>query len=59
MVLREGEHRHANVREDKVLREEVEQLEDLLRARPRVVRQIVVRVVRLADSAEQHRHDTC
>lgn len=57
MVLGEREHRHTNVREDEVLGQKVEQLEDLFGALPRVIRQIVVRVVRLTDAAEEHRHD--
>lgn len=52
MVFREGEHGNPDVGEDEVLREEVEQLEQLLGSVAWVRRQIVVGVVRLADAAE-------
>lgn len=57
MMLGKRKHRHTNVGENEILRQEIEQLEDLLSALSRVVRQIVVRVVGLADAAKEHGHD--
>lgn len=57
-MLREREHGHADVAEDEVLGEEVQQLKEVLRPRPGIVREVVVRVVGLADAAKQDRDDT-
>lgn len=54
VMLGKCEHRNADVGEDEVLRQEIEQLEYLLGALTRIVRQVVVRVVRLTDAAEQN-----
>ena len=59
LVLGEGEERDADVAEDEVLREKVDELEEVLGAHPGLVREVVVGVVGLADAAEQNRHDTC
>lgn len=57
MVLGKREHRDANVGKDEILRQKVEQLKNLLGALPRVVRQIVIRIMRLAYAAKQYGHD--
>lgn len=49
-------HRDANVREYKVLGQKVEQLKDLFGALSRVLGQIVVGVVSLADATKQYGH---
>ena len=54
----EGEERDSDVAEDEVLREEVDELEEVLGAHPGLVREVVVGIVGLADSTEQYRHDT-
>lgn len=56
MMLGKGEHRDANVGEYKVLGQKVEQLKDLFGALSRVLRQIVVRVMCLANAAKQNSH---
>ena len=53
-VREEGE---TDVREDKVLGKEVDQLEELLGPPPRAWGHVDVGVVGLHDAAEQHRHD--
>ena len=58
LMLGEGEQRHADVAEDEVLREEVDELEEVFGAHPGLVREVVVGVVCLADAAKQHGHDT-
>ena len=57
-MLREGEDGDPDVREDEVLRHEVEESKELLRRRPGLRRQVVVGVVGLADAAEQDSHDS-
>ena len=57
-MLREGEDGDPDVREDEVLRHEVEESEELLRRRPGLWRQVVVGVVSLTDAAEQNSHDS-
>jgi len=56
MMLGEGKHRNSNVRKYKVLGQKVQQLEDLLGPLARVLRQVVVCVVSLTDSTEEHGH---
>lgn len=58
-MLRKREHGHTNVRKDKILRQKVEQFEDLFRSHSRIIRKIVVRVVCLTDSAKKYGHNTC
>ena len=58
-MFRERKHRHAYVTKNEVLGQKVEQLEQLLRPLSRIRTQVIVRVVGLANSAEQDRHNTC
>lgn len=58
MMLGKGEHRYANVGKDKILGQKVQKLEYLFCPLARVLRQVVVRVVSLADAAEEHGHHT-
>lgn len=58
MMLREREHRHADVREDEVFCQEVEQFKELFGPISRIRRQIVVGVMRLAYAAKQYRDNT-
>lgn len=58
MVFRKSEHRYTNVRENKVFGEEIKQLEQLFRPISRVRRQVIVGVVRLTYTTEQHCDDT-
>lgn len=52
MMLGKRKHRDANVGEYKVLSQKIEQLKDLFGALSRVLRQIVVRVVRLTNTTK-------
>ena len=54
----EGEHRDADVAEDEVLGEEIEEFEEGFGGEATVGGQVVEGVVGLADAAEQHCHDT-
>lgn len=58
-MLGEGEHRNADVGENEVLCEEIQQLKYLFRSSSWIIRQVVVRVVSLTNTAEQHSDDTC
>lgn len=52
MMLGKRKHRDTNVGEYKVLSQKIEQLKDLFGALSRVLRQIVVRVVRLTNTTK-------
>lgn len=52
MMLGKRKHRDANVGEYKVLGQKIKQLKDLLGTLSRVLRQIVVRVVRLTNTTK-------
>ena len=56
-VVGEGEDGDADVGEDEVLGHEVELVEEVARDGARLGTEVVVRVVRLADSAEEDGHD--
>ena len=58
-MLGEGEEGNADVAEDEVLRQEVDELEEVLGAHSGLVGEVVVGVVGLADATEQHRHNAC
>jgi len=57
VVLGEGEHRDADVAEDEILGQKVEELEKLLSSSPRIHREIIVRVVGLTHPTEKHSHN--
>ena len=57
VVLREGEHGDADVGEDKVLGHKVEEVEEALSGLLAFLREVVVGVVGLGDTTEQHLHE--
>ena len=57
-MLGKGEHGDADVREDEVLRHEVEEVEKVLGGLLGVLGQVVEGVVRLGDAAKQDGHNS-
>lgn len=58
VMLRKGEHRDADVGENEIFGQKIEQFEYLFGPYARIVRQIVVGVMRLTNATKQHRHDS-